>query len=260
MNLTSNEGQTPDREGARKAPTSSASPVLRIEAMSVSYGEAVAVRNVSLEVYPGTIVALLGANGAGKTTTVKAVAGALKPTSGRLILFGEDVTGAGCKALVERGLSLIPEGRLVFPQMTVEEHLQIGSLNTRARAHANRNKAWMFELFPRLAERRRQFAGSMSGGEQQMLAIARGLMAEPKILILDEPSLGLSPKLVLELMRLIQQLNKNGLTIVLVEQNVRQSLRISDVGYVLEKGNVVRTGTGHELLNDPVVQKAYLGY
>jgi branched-chain amino acid transport system ATP-binding protein len=235
-------------------------PILRVETLSVSYGDAVAVRDVSFEVKKGSIVALLGSNGAGKTTTVLTIAGARRPRGGKVIFKGEDVTGVDCKPLVERGLSLVPEGRLVFPRMTVDEHLRIGALNRRAAVNLNRNRDRVFALFPRLAERRRQLGASMSGGEQQMLAIARGLMAEPEVLILDEPSLGLSPKLVSELFGLIRRLHAEGMTVILVEQNVKQSLQIADFAYVLEKGRVVRSGPGLELLGDPLVQKAYLGH
>jgi branched-chain amino acid transport system ATP-binding protein len=233
--------------------------ILAVNALSVAYSRAVAVRDVSFDVPEGSIVALIGANGAGKTSTVQAIAGVLPIRSGTVTLLGETVTGLGCKELVRRGLSLVPEGRLMFPQMTVDEHLRMGAFNPRAAANFQRNRDRIFSLFPRLAERRRQLGGLMSGGEQQMLAIARGLMAEPHVLILDEPSLGLAPKIVAELFELIQRMNDDGMTIVLVEQNVRQSLQIADLAFVLQKGHVVKSGSGRDLLEDPIVQKAYLG-
>ncbi len=233
--------------------------ILTVSQLCVAYGRAVAVRDVSFDVPAGSVVALLGANGAGKTSTVQAIAGALPTRSGTVRLLGEIVTGLGSKELVRRGLSLVPEGRLVFPQMTVEEHLRMGAFNPRAAVNFQRNRERIFALFPRLAERRRQLGGHMSGGEQQMLAIARGLMAEPHVLILDEPSLGLGPKIVIELFELIRRMNAEGMTIILVEQNVRQSLQIADLAFVLQKGQVVKSGTGRDLLDDPFVQKAYLG-
>ena len=235
------------------------SAILSVSELRVAYGRAVAVRDVSFDVPAGSIVALLGANGAGKTSTVQAIAGALPTRSGTVTLLGEDVTGLGCKELVRRGLSLVPEGRLVFPQMTVDEHLRMGAFNSRAAVNFRRNRERMLALFPRLGERLRQLGGHLSGGEQQMLAIARGLMAEPCVLILDEPSLGLGPKIVLELFDLIRRMNAEGMTIILVEQNVRQSLQIANLAFVLQKGQVVKSGSGRDLLDDPFVQKAYLG-
>jgi branched-chain amino acid transport system ATP-binding protein len=226
--------------------------------LAYAYGGALAVRNVSLTVGQGEIVALLGANGAGKSTTVKMIAGVLRPQRGSIIFGGEQLAGAPSHVVVRRGVTLVPEGRLVFPQMTVLENLQLG-------AHV---KAWgqvpalveqAFALFPRLGERRSQLAGSMSGGEQQMLAIARGLMAEPRLIILDEPSLGLMPTVTQELFRLIIAVNRRGIGMLLVEQNLHQSLRIAHRGYVLEKGEVVLAGTGQELLADSYVQRAFLG-
>ena len=241
-------------------PATAAPPtLLAVEGLTVAYGSAVAVRDVSFAVPAGRIAVLLGANGAGKTTTVKALAGVLAPAQGRIAFDGRDVTRHGSEALVRDGISLVPEGRHVFPQMTVDENLDVGGHNDRAAPNRARNRERVFALFPRLAERRRQLGGSMSGGEQQMLAIARGLMAEPRLLILDEPSLGLMPRLVSELFGLIRRLNQDGTTILLVEQNVRQSLRLADHAYVLEKGRIVRSGIGAELLDDPSIRQAYLG-
>ncbi|MGJ7565965.1 ABC transporter ATP-binding protein [Variovorax sp. GB1R11] len=217
------------------------------------------MRGLSFAVPAGAIVALVGANGAGKTTTVQTVAGALKPRAGRILFNRTDITGMDCRQTVAQGVTLVPEGRLVFPQMTVEENLQMGALNKRATPLLQSSLDYVYDLFPRLAQRRGQLGGSMSGGEQQMLAIARGLMAKPRLLILDEPSLGLSPKLVSELFEMVRRLNRGGMTVLLVEQNVRQTLAMSHVAHVLEKGKVVLSGAGPELLDNPFVRKAFLG-
>jgi branched-chain amino acid transport system ATP-binding protein len=233
--------------------------MLDVEGLAFSYDGAAAVRDVSLAVRAGEIVALLGANGAGKSTTVKMIAGVLRPQRGSISFDGEIVGGSASHYVVKRGITLVPEGRLVFPQMTVMENLQLGAhIKPRAAIGALVDKA--FGLFPRLAERRGQLAGSMSGGEQQMLAIARGLMAEPKLIILDEPSLGLMPIVTQEVFRLIEAVNKGGISVLLVEQNLHQSLRIAHRGYVLEKGAVVLAGTGQELLANDYVRRAFLGH
>ena len=232
--------------------------LLDVSKLAFAYDGAAAVRDVSLSVQPGEIVALLGANGAGKSTTVRMIAGVLTPQKGDIRFAGEMLTGSPSHVVVRRGITLVPEGRLVFPQMTVMENLQLGAhIKQRGEVAALVEKA--FTLFPRLAERRNQLAGSMSGGEQQMLAIARGLMAEPRLIILDEPSLGLMPIVTQEVFRLIEAVNKSGIGVLLVEQNLHQSLRIAHRGYVLEKGAVVLSGTGQELLADAYVQKAFLG-
>ena len=231
---------------------------LDVSGLAFAYDGALAVRNVSLTVNPGEIVALLGANGAGKSTTVRMIAGVLRPQKGDIRFGGQPLAGAPSHHVVRRGITLVPEGRLVFPQMTVMENLQLGAHVKRSAEIAGLvDKA--FSLFPRLGERRSQLAGSMSGGEQQMLAIARGLMAEPRLIILDEPSLGLMPTATQEMFRLIEAVNASGLGVLLVEQNLHQSLRIAHRGYVLEKGEVVLAGTGQELLADAYVQKAFLG-
>ena len=233
--------------------------LLALQGLKAGYGGALAVRDLGFEVAAGAIVALVGANGAGKSTTVQCIAGAIRPTGGAIRFDGTDIAGRDCAAVVEAGITLVPEGRLVFPQMTVLDNLRMGALNRRAAPNLARNLERVFGLFPRLGERRNQLGGSMSGGEQQMLAIARGLMAEPRLMILDEPSLGLSPKLVAELFGLIRTLNREGITILLVEQNVRQTLQLADRAYVLEKGHVVLGGSGHDLLHDPFVKTAFLG-
>jgi branched-chain amino acid transport system ATP-binding protein len=224
-----------------------------------AYNGAVAVRDLSLEVGQAEIVALLGSNGAGKSTTVKMIAGALRPQAGSILFDGHPLHGVPSHVAVRRGITLVPEGRLVFPQMTVHENLLMGGHVQPTREAIDESLAYVFEIFPRLAERRQQLAGSMSGGEQQMLAIARGLMSSPKLMILDEPSLGLMPMLVQDLFRLIRQVNQRGTAILLVEQNVHQSLQIAHRAYVLEKGAVVMAGTGDDLLGDAFVQKAFLG-
>jgi branched-chain amino acid transport system ATP-binding protein len=234
------------------------SPLLEVSELAYAYDGAHAVRNVSLSVRHGEIVALLGSNGAGKSTTVGMIAGVLRPRRGSIRLAGEVLTGSPNHVVVQRGITLVPEGRLVFPQMTVKENLQLGAhVKPRSRVPLLIDRA--FALFPRLAERRGQLAGSMSGGEQQMLAIARGMMAEPRLIILDEPSLGLMPTVTQELFRLIEAINRDGIGVLLVEQNLHQALRIAHRGYVLEKGEVVLSGTGNELLTDPYVQRAFLG-
>src|SRR3954447_198058 len=233
--------------------------MLEVSGLAFAYGGAAAVRDVSLTVQPGEIVALLGANGAGKSTTVRMIAGVLHPHRGTIRFGAETLTGAPSHVVVRCGITLVPEGRLVFPQMTVMENLQLGAhIKERSQVAALVDHA--FGLFPRLAERRGQLAGSMSGGEQQMLAIARGLMAEPKLIILDEPSLGLMPIVTQGVFRLIEAVNKRGISVLLVEQNLHQSLRIAHRGYVLEKGAVVLAGTGQELLANDYVRRAFLGH
>ena len=233
--------------------------MLDVAGLGFSYDGAAAVRDVSLTVQPGEIVALLGANGAGKSTTVKMIAGVLRPQRGTIRFDGQGMDGTASHHVVKSGITLVPEGRLVFPQMTVMENLQLGAhIKPRSAIGALVDKA--FGLFPRLAERRGQLAGSMSGGEQQMLAIARGLMAEPKLIILDEPSLGLMPIVTQEVFKLIEAVNKGGISVLLVEQNLHQSLRIAHRGYVLEKGEVVLAGTGQELLANDYVRRAFLGH
>jgi branched-chain amino acid transport system ATP-binding protein len=233
--------------------------LLEVSGVQYAYSGALAVRDVSLELQEGEIVALLGSNGAGKTTTVKMLAGVLRPAAGTIRFDGEDITGWAAHHVVERGITLVPEGRLVFPQLTVQENLFIGSHSARARGQRTPNLDRVFGIFPRLLERQDQPAGSLSGGEQQMLAIARGLMSAPKLMILDEPSLGLSPILVLNLFKLIRTLNQTGISILLVEQNVFQSLQIANRAYVLEKGNIVLSDQGAALLENKYVKEAFLG-
>ena len=232
--------------------------LLDVSKLAYSYNGLAAVRDVSFHVGSGEVVALLGGNGAGRSTAVKVVAGALKAKSGTIRFDGEAIEGQPSHVVVKRGITLVPEGRLVFPLMTVEENLQMGGF-TQPAASVARAIEHSFTLFPRLAERRAQRAGSLSGGEQQMLAIARGLMSAPRLMILDEPSLGLAPIRVQELFRLIAAIAEEGVAIVLVEQNVHQSLKIAHRGYVIERGTTVLGGTGEELLGNDYVRRAFLG-
>jgi branched-chain amino acid transport system ATP-binding protein len=233
--------------------------MLKVDRIRYAYSGMVAVRDVSLEVHEREIVALIGSNGAGKSTTVKMIAGILRPASGTITFRDEIIGGLPSYKVVEKGITLVPEGRLVFPQMTVMENLLLGAHSKQARPDLKANLSRVFDIFSRLAERKNQLAGSLSGGEQQMLAVARGLMASPQLMIFDEPSLGLSPKLVLNLFELIQRLNREGISILLVEQNANLSLKIAGRAYVLEKGRVPLSGTGRDLLNNSFIKKAFLG-
>jgi branched-chain amino acid transport system ATP-binding protein len=233
--------------------------LLKVERINAGYFQTRILHEVSIEIGEREVVALVGANGAGKSTLVKVLSGLIKPTSGKIVLNGEEVTGASPKAMVNRGVILVPEGRWLFPLMTTLENLLIGGVNPRARPFREATLRMVFETFPILQERRNQEAGTLSGGQQQMLAIGRGLMAKPNLLILDEPSLGLGPLLVAEIFRVMKQLKEKGVTTLLVEQNIRQSLAISDHGYVIENGSVVLQGTGSKLLEDERTKRAYLG-
>ncbi len=235
-------------------------PTLEAEAIAVQYGRIEAVRNASFRVAEGEVVALVGSNGAGKTTSLKSVMGIQPLARGSLNWGGEDIAALPPASRVERGIALSPEGRRLFARMSVLENLQVGAHTVRSAAVRRRALDQVYALFPRVAERRGQLAGSLSGGEQQMVAIGRALMAQPKLLMLDEPSLGIAPKIVAEIAAAIQRLNRDaGISILLVEQNARLALKLSHRAYVFEQGAVVRTGTGEALLADPAVQKAYLG-
>jgi branched-chain amino acid transport system ATP-binding protein len=234
--------------------------MLEVRDLDLFYGDAQALDGVSLDVAPGEIVAIIGANGAGKSSLIRAIFGMEKPSRGSIRFEGRDIAGAPPHVICNLGIGQVAEGRQVFPNMTTEENLEMGAVVPRARAGAAAAMARMFELFPRLFERRRQLAGTLSGGEQQMLAIARCLMGQPRLVMLDEPSLGLAPVVVAEVFRVIRELNqRDGLTIVLVEQNVAQSLSLAHRGYVLETGRIVMTGRGPALLADDRVRKAYVG-
>jgi len=232
--------------------------LLVIENLRAGYGAVEVLRSVDMHVAPGELIALLGSNGAGKTTLNAVVSGLVPARSGKVVFDGEDLTGVHYRRIVQAGLIQVPEGRKIFPNLTVIENLELGAF-TRARNKIAENIAKVFETFPRLHERALQLAGTMSGGEQQMLAIGRGLMAEPKLLILDEPSLGLSPLLVEEMFALIAKLRADGLAIMLVEQNVGQSLDIADRAYVMENGTIRFSGTSQQLLASDALRQAYLG-
>lgn len=233
--------------------------MLKVENLVVRYGMIEAIKDISFEVNDGEIVTLIGANGAGKTTTMHAISGLLKPASGSIYLDGTDLTKVPPHSIVTRGLAQVPEGRRVFAQETVEENLILGAYFRRDTAKIKMDMETVYELFPRLKERRTQLAGTLSGGEQQMLAMGRALMADPKIILLDEPSMGLSPLLVSEIFSIIEEINKKGTTVLLVEQNAKRALAIANHAYVLETGRITLEGTGKELSRDERVQKAYLG-
>ena len=233
-------------------------PVLKVDDINVYYGSIHAVKGVSFEVNQGEIVTLIGANGAGKSTTLNTVSGLLKSRSGSVTFMGEDMAKIPCHKTVSKGLALVPEGRRVFQQMTVQENLEMGAY-TQPNSGVSSDLDMVYQYFPRLKERYRQIAGTLSGGEQQMLAMGRALMSHPKLLMLDEPSMGLAPILVEQIFEIIQNLHKAGTTILLVEQNASAALSIADRGYVLETGKVVTSGTGAELLQSDEIKKAYLG-
>ncbi|MGH8680124.1 MAG: ABC transporter ATP-binding protein [Burkholderiales bacterium] len=233
--------------------------MLAVENLDLYYGDAQALTQVSLEVPQGEIVAIVGANGAGKTSLIRAIAGIERPRAGHIRYAGRDITGFASHRVCDLGIGQVAEGRQVFPTLTVLENLEMGAMLPRARARAKRSLAEVYELFPRLAERRTQVAGTLSGGEQQMLAIGRCLMGQPELIMFDEPSLGLAPLVVQEVLHTIHALNRRGLTILLVEQNVAVSLKISQHAYVLENGRIVMRGSGADLLADDRVRQAYLG-
>lgn len=231
--------------------------MLKIDGLKVSYGGIEAVKGITFEVPEHKIVTLIGANGAGKSTTLRTIAGLVKPAKGRIHLQGEDITGLSPDRIVAKGVTLVPEGRHVFPDLTVLENLKIGAYLRKDDLTQDLN--WVYELFPRLKERSWQAAGTLSGGEQQMLAVGRALMSRPKIIMMDEPSLGLAPIVVKGIFDIIKEINRMGVTVLLIEQNANMALRIADIGYVLETGNITMTGPGQQLLNDPAIKAAYLG-
>ena len=233
--------------------------MLRIDDLRVSYGGIEAVKGITLEVPDGKIVTLIGANGAGKSTTLRTIAGLVQPAHGCIHLLGEDITGLSSDRIVSKGITLVPEGRRVFPDMTVLENLKIGAYLRRDKAEVERDVDWVYSLFPRLKERSWQMAGTLSGGEQQMLAVGRALMSRPKIMMMDEPSLGLAPIVVQGIFEIIREINRQGVTILLVEQNANMALKTADYAYVLETGRITRSGTGQELFADEKIKEAYLG-
>ncbi len=232
--------------------------ILRAENLNLYYGGIHALRGVSLKIEQGRIVSLIGANGAGKTTTFKAIVGLVRPRSGEIYFFEDEITRLSTHGIIQRGIAVSPEGRRIFGNMTVMENLELGAYN-RSSGELKQGVEWVFSIFPRLSERRTQFAATLSGGEQQMLAFGRALMSRPKLVLLDEPSLGLAPLMVEEVFRAIKQVNAEGATILLIEQNAVAALSIADYGYVLETGTVVLEGPGKELLGNELVRKAYLG-
>jgi branched-chain amino acid transport system ATP-binding protein len=233
--------------------------MLTVESLECRYGKVAAVRGLSLDVRKGELVSLIGANGAGKTTTLKAISGVLAPSAGRVSFEGEDITRASARRVLELGIAHCPEGRRVFPHMTVRENLEMGCYLRRDKPGIEADMRRLYERFPILYERRDQAAGTLSGGEQQMLAISRALMSRPKLIMFDEPSLGLAPNMVERTFDIIRQIRAEGVTVVMVEQNALAALELSDRSYVLEQGRVSLTGTGRALLDDPHVKRAYLG-
>ena len=234
--------------------------VLEAVDMSAGYGDTQVLWGISLSVDAGQLVALIGANGAGKTTALKTICGLVRTTAGSLRYKGAVISGKPVHEVVDLGITLVPEGRQLFPKMTVEENLRAGAYLARAKANKARNLSRVYETFPRLKERRGQIVETMSGGEQQMVAIGRALMQDPELIMFDEPSLGLSPLLVEEIFRVIRSLHADGLTVFLVEQNVNQTLKVADYCYVLENGRIVQEGSGRSLEADPKVREAYLGF
>ena len=232
---------------------------LEIKDLHVSYGGIRALKGVDLTVEEGQIVTLIGANGAGKSTTLRAISGLQKPQSGSILYGGEELIGLPAKEIVRRGIIHVPEGRRVFPDMTVAENLKIGAFLRTDKGGIADDMDYVHSLFPRLKERSWQLAGTLSGGEQQMLAVGRALMSRPKMLMMDEPSLGLAPLIVKDIFSIIRRVNADGITVLLIEQNANAALRVADYGYVLETGTIALTGTGEELLRNESVREAYLG-
>lgn len=253
-------GATPAATAAqRERPRAAAAPMLAIHDLSVFYGDAQALDAVSLDVAEGEIVAIVGANGAGKTSLIRTIGGVLAPRSGSIAFQGREIAGLASHVVCNLGIGQVAEGRQIFPSMTVLENLEVGAMLPRARAGARAALARVFAMFPRLKERSAQVAGTLSGGEQQMLAIGRCLMGAPRLIMFDEPSLGLAPTVVQEVFATIRALHADGMTVLLVEQNVAASLKLANRAYVLENGSVALTGAGADLLEDPRVREAYLG-
>ncbi|WP_251319239.1 ABC transporter ATP-binding protein [Flintibacter muris] len=233
--------------------------MLNIENLHVAYGGIQALRGISLQVPDGKIVTLIGANGAGKSTTLRTITGLVKAQSGSIQWNGEELLGKSIDRIISSGIAMSPEGRRVFPDMSVLENLKIGAYLRRDKGEIEKDIQWVYQLFPRLEERSWQMAGTLSGGEQQMLAVGRALMSRPKLMMLDEPSLGLAPLVVQDIFSIITEINKQGVTILLIEQNANMALKIADLAYVLETGNITLSGTGAELLANEKVKEAYLG-
>jgi len=231
--------------------------MLKVTDLKVNYGGIEAVKGISFEVPEGSIVTLIGANGAGKSTTLRTLAGLVRPRSGKIEFLGDDITGKDPSYIVSKGITLVPEGRKIFPDLTVQENLRIGAYLRKDNLEEDLN--WVYELFPRLKERSWQLGGTLSGGEQQMLAVGRALMSRPKLMMMDEPSLGLAPLIVRGIFDIIKEINQRGVTILLIEQNANMALQTADIGYVLETGRITMTGTGKELRANEEIKKAYLG-
>ena len=236
-----------------------ASPLLKVEDLNVFYGDAQALWDVGFHVKEGQVFGIIGSNGAGKSTILRTLAGLVRPSSGQIAFLGSRVDGSGADVMVDLGISLVPEGRGLFSSLTVMENLELGAFTKRARPMTKETLEWVHELFPIVKKRKDQLAGKMSGGEQQMVAIGRALMSRPKILMLDEPSLGLAPLIVKTVFEIIKTMNEQGVTILLVEQNIHQALKIADHAFVLKTGRMTMSGKGEELLADPEIQKAYMG-
>ena len=233
------------------------SDFLKIEGLKVNYGGIEAVKGIDMTVPEGKIITLIGANGAGKSTTLKSIAGLVKPGSGKITFMGEDITGKNPTEIVAKHITLVPEGRRIFPDLTVKENLKIGAYLRKDKLDSDFE--YVYNLFPRLKEREWQAGGTLSGGEQQMLAVGRALMSRPKVIMMDEPSLGLAPLVVQSIFEIIREINKEGITVLLIEQNANMALQVADFAYVLETGVITKTGTGAELLTDESIKEAYLG-
>ena len=233
--------------------------MLKVNDLVVSYGGIEALKGISLEVPEGKIVTLIGANGAGKSTLLRSIIGLVKPDSGSITYGEKQLIGLNSQQIVENGITLVPEGRRVFPNLTVLENLQIGAYLRKDKDGIEKDIRWIYDLFPRLEERSWQMAGTLSGGEQQMLAVGRALMCRPKVLMLDEASLGLAPLIIKDIFNIIQEINRQGMTILLIEQKANMALKIADIAYVLETGRITMTGSGGELLENPEIKAAYLG-
>ena len=233
--------------------------LLEVRDLKVNYGGIEALRGISFDVEKGSIVTLIGANGAGKSTTLRSISGIVSPASGSITYDGQPIGGLNTQKIVEKGIALVPEGRHVFPNLTVSENLRIGAYLRRDKPGIEADIEHVYSLFPRLKERSWQLAGTLSGGEQQMLAVGRAMMSRPQLMMMDEPSLGLAPLVVRDIFAIISRLKESGITVLLIEQNANAALRTADYGYVLETGRIAMSGTGEELLDDPRVREAYLG-
>lgn len=230
---------------------------LKIEDLKINYGGIEAVKGINLDVPEGKIITLIGANGAGKSSTLRAISGLVRPKSGKIVFNGEDITSKDPTHIVTKGITLVPEGRKIFPDLTVKENLKIGAYLRNN--DISGDLKWVYELFPRLKEREWQAGGTLSGGEQQMLAVGRALMSRPKLIMMDEPSLGLAPIVVQDIFKIIKTVNEQGITVLLIEQNANMALQTADYAYVLETGRITKSGTGAELLADESIKEAYLG-